>query len=71
MSQLVGAVIAMIPCVIIYVALQRYYVRGLVPGAVKGWVLRMCTAGGPPKDHTGRSGRPTVGLRRSAPDRCQ
>lgn len=31
-----GAVIAMIPCVIIYVALQRYYVRGLVSGAVKG-----------------------------------
>jgi multiple sugar transport system permease protein len=31
-----GAVIAMIPCIIIYVALQRYYVRGLVSGAVKG-----------------------------------
>ena len=31
-----GAVIAMIPCVIIYVALQRFYVRGLVSGAVKG-----------------------------------
>jgi multiple sugar transport system permease protein len=31
-----GAVIAMIPCVILYVALQRYYVRGLVSGAVKG-----------------------------------
>ncbi|HUB69143.1 MAG TPA: carbohydrate ABC transporter permease [Acidimicrobiales bacterium] len=31
-----GAVIAMVPCVIIYVALQRYYVRGLVSGAVKG-----------------------------------
>ena len=31
-----GAVIAMIPCVIVYVALQRYYVRGLVSGAVKG-----------------------------------
>jgi multiple sugar transport system permease protein len=26
----------MIPCIIIYVALQRYYVRGLVSGAVKG-----------------------------------
>ncbi|MDA8291807.1 MAG: carbohydrate ABC transporter permease [Actinomycetota bacterium] len=31
-----GAVIAMIPCVVVYVALQRYYVRGLVSGAVKG-----------------------------------
>jgi multiple sugar transport system permease protein len=31
-----GAVIAMVPCIIIYVALQRYYVRGLVSGAVKG-----------------------------------
>ncbi len=31
-----GAVVAMIPCVIIYVALQRFYVRGLVSGAVKG-----------------------------------
>jgi multiple sugar transport system permease protein len=31
-----GAVIAMIPCVIVYVALQRYYVRGLVSGALKG-----------------------------------
>jgi len=31
-----GAVIAMIPCIIIYVALQRYYVRGPVSGAVKG-----------------------------------
>ncbi|HUC58187.1 MAG TPA: carbohydrate ABC transporter permease [Streptosporangiaceae bacterium] len=33
---LAGAVIAMIPCVIVYVALQRYYVRGLVSGALKG-----------------------------------
>jgi len=31
-----GAVIAMIPCVVVYVALQRYYVRGLVSGALKG-----------------------------------
>ncbi|MDA8289795.1 MAG: carbohydrate ABC transporter permease [Actinomycetota bacterium] len=31
-----GAVIAMIPCILVYVALQRYYVRGLVSGAVKG-----------------------------------
>jgi multiple sugar transport system permease protein len=31
-----GAVIAMIPCVILFVALQRYYVRGLISGAVKG-----------------------------------
>lgn len=28
--------IAMIPCVLVYVALQRYYVRGLVSGALKG-----------------------------------
>jgi multiple sugar transport system permease protein len=33
---LAGAVIAMIPCVLAYVALQRYYVRGLVSGALKG-----------------------------------
>ena len=31
-----GAVIAMIPCVVLYVALQRYYVAGLTVGAVKG-----------------------------------
>lgn len=31
-----GAVIAMIPCVVLYVALQRYYVRGLASGAIKG-----------------------------------
>lgn len=33
---LAGAVIAMIPCIVVYVALQRFYVRGLVSGAVKG-----------------------------------
>jgi len=26
----------MVPCVIVYVALQRYYVQGLMSGAVKG-----------------------------------
>ncbi|GGM29292.1 carbohydrate ABC transporter permease [Promicromonospora citrea] len=31
-----GSVIAMIPCVILYVALQRYYVAGLASGSVKG-----------------------------------
>jgi multiple sugar transport system permease protein len=31
-----GAVIAMVPCIIVYVALQRYYVRGLLSGALKG-----------------------------------
>jgi multiple sugar transport system permease protein len=31
-----GAVIAMVPCVILYLALQRYYVQGLMSGAVKG-----------------------------------
>ena len=31
-----GAVIAMIPCVILFVSLQRYYVAGLSAGAVKG-----------------------------------
>lgn len=31
-----GAVVAMIPCVVLYAALQRYYVRGLASGAVKG-----------------------------------
>ncbi|MHB1597730.1 MAG: carbohydrate ABC transporter permease [Acidimicrobiales bacterium] len=31
-----GAVIAMVPCVIVYAALQRFYVRGLISGAIKG-----------------------------------
>jgi multiple sugar transport system permease protein len=31
-----GAVIAMIPCVILFVSLQRFYVAGLAAGAVKG-----------------------------------
>jgi multiple sugar transport system permease protein len=31
-----GAVIAMVPCVALYLALQRYYVQGLMSGAVKG-----------------------------------
>jgi multiple sugar transport system permease protein len=33
---LAGSVIAMVPCIIVYVALQRYYVRGLLAGALKG-----------------------------------
>jgi multiple sugar transport system permease protein len=31
-----GAVIAMIPCVVLFLALQRYYVAGLSSGAIKG-----------------------------------
>lgn len=31
-----GAVVAMIPCVVLFLALQRYYVAGLTSGAVKG-----------------------------------
>jgi multiple sugar transport system permease protein len=31
-----GAVIAMVPCVILFVALQRYYVEGISAGGVKG-----------------------------------
>jgi multiple sugar transport system permease protein len=31
-----GIVIAMVPCVVLYLALQRYYVQGLMSGAVKG-----------------------------------
>lgn len=31
-----GAVLLMIPCLILYASIQRYYVRGLVAGAVKG-----------------------------------
>lgn len=31
-----GAVIAMVPCVILYVALQRFYIQDLASGAVKG-----------------------------------
>ena len=28
--------IAMIPCVVLYIVLQRYYIRGLTSGVVKG-----------------------------------
>jgi multiple sugar transport system permease protein len=31
-----GAIIAMIPCVVLFLALQRYYVAGLSSGAIKG-----------------------------------
>jgi multiple sugar transport system permease protein len=31
-----GSVIAMVPCVILYVSLQRFYIQGLASGAVKG-----------------------------------
>jgi len=31
-----GAVIAMIPCVLLYIGLQRFYIRGLTSGVVKG-----------------------------------
>jgi multiple sugar transport system permease protein len=31
-----GAVIAMVPCVLLYIGLQRFYIRGLVSGVVKG-----------------------------------
>ncbi len=31
-----GAVIAMLPAVVVYLALQRYYVAGFLSGAVKG-----------------------------------
>jgi multiple sugar transport system permease protein len=31
-----GAVLAMVPCVILFVSLQRFYVAGLASGAVKG-----------------------------------
>ena len=31
-----GAVIAMVPCALLYVGLQRFYIRGLVSGVVKG-----------------------------------
>jgi len=31
-----GAVIAMVPCVVLYVSLQRYYVQGLMSGSLKG-----------------------------------
>jgi multiple sugar transport system permease protein len=31
-----GVVIAMVPCIILYLALQRYYVQGLTSGALKG-----------------------------------
>ncbi|HEY7073869.1 MAG TPA: hypothetical protein VH418_00805 [Solirubrobacteraceae bacterium] len=30
-----GVVITMVPCIVIFLLLQRYYVRGLVAGAVK------------------------------------
>lgn len=31
-----GIVIAMVPCIVLYLALQRYYVQGMMSGAVKG-----------------------------------
>jgi multiple sugar transport system permease protein len=31
-----GAVIAMIPCVLLYIGLQRFYIQGLMSGAIKG-----------------------------------
>jgi multiple sugar transport system permease protein len=31
-----GAVIAMVPCLVLFLLLQRYYVRGLLAGATKG-----------------------------------
>jgi multiple sugar transport system permease protein len=31
-----GIVIAMVPCVVLYFSLQRYYVQGLMSGAIKG-----------------------------------
>ncbi|MEW2159459.1 carbohydrate ABC transporter permease [Streptomyces sp. NPDC007189] len=30
-----GAVVSMIPCIVLYVSLQKYYVRGLTAGALK------------------------------------
>jgi multiple sugar transport system permease protein len=30
-----GVVITMLPCIVIFLVLQRYYVRGLSAGAVK------------------------------------
>jgi multiple sugar transport system permease protein len=31
-----GAVIAMVPCVLLYIGLQRCYIRDLTSGVVKG-----------------------------------
>lgn len=31
-----GAVVSMVPCVVLFIALQRYYVQGLTSGALKG-----------------------------------
>ncbi len=33
---MVGAVLSMIPTVVLYVALRRYYVGGLTAGGVRG-----------------------------------
>ncbi|HZN74843.1 MAG TPA: ABC transporter permease subunit, partial [Micromonosporaceae bacterium] len=31
-----GIVVAMVPCLVVYLALQRFYVSGLVAGALRG-----------------------------------
>jgi multiple sugar transport system permease protein len=31
-----GVMVAMLPCLVIYLALQRFYVSGLVTGALRG-----------------------------------
>src|SRR5699024_3104121 len=39
-GQLVaGAVIAMIPCVVLYVSFKKFYVNGLAAGGLKGWMF--------------------------------
>jgi multiple sugar transport system permease protein len=31
-----GVVVAMVPCLVVYLVLQRFYVSGLVTGALRG-----------------------------------
>jgi hypothetical protein len=51
-----GSVVSLIPCVALYVALQRYYVQGLAAGALKSWFRRRGREPGAPSSRRRYSG---------------